>query len=104
VVFFSISDTIEMSDVNHINILFAIAKRCCEAQIAVRLMVEAEKNQVQIPQSTKDAFYKWFATKIRLEEEKFTPVSTIWQCSTTHKDATTKPNPCTCKPQKFLSG
>jgi nucleoside-triphosphatase THEP1 len=62
VVFFSISDTIEMSDVNHINILFAIA---------VRLMVEAEKNQVQIPKSTKEAFHKWFATKIRVEEEKF---------------------------------
>lgn len=61
VVFFSISDTIEMSDVNHINILFAIA---------VNLMSEAEKNQVQIPKSTKDAFYKWFATKTRIEEEK----------------------------------
>lgn len=37
VVFFSISDTIEMSDINHINILFAIA---------VKLMDEAEKQQV----------------------------------------------------------
>ncbi len=61
VVCFSISDTIEMSDVNHINILFAIA---------VNLMYEAEKNQVQIPKLTKDAFYKWFATKTRIEEEK----------------------------------
>ncbi|MBD2540373.1 P-loop NTPase fold protein [Coleofasciculus sp. FACHB-SPT36] len=61
VVFFSISDTIEMSDVNHINILFAIA---------VNLMVEAEKNQVQIPPKTKDAFHKWFATRTKIEEEK----------------------------------
>jgi nucleoside-triphosphatase THEP1 len=62
VVFFSISDTIEMSDVNHINILFAIA---------VNLMYEAEKNLVQIPELTKNALYKWFATKTRIEEEKF---------------------------------
>ncbi|NEO97586.1 MAG: ATP-binding protein [Symploca sp. SIO2E9] len=62
VVFFSISDTIEMSDVNHINILFAIA---------VNLMYEAEKNQVQISPAIKNNFYKWFATKTRIEEEKF---------------------------------
>jgi nucleoside-triphosphatase THEP1 len=68
VVFFSISDTIEMSDVNHINILFAIA---------VRLMVEAEKNQVQIPPATKDAFHKWFATKIRVEEEKISTETSV---------------------------
>lgn len=68
VVFFSISDTIEMSDVNHINILFAIA---------VRLMVEAEKNQVQIPPATKEAFHKWFATKIRVEEEKFSAETSV---------------------------
>lgn len=61
VVFFSISDTIEMSDVNHINILFAIA---------VNLMTEAEKHQVQIRESTKKALYKWFATKTKIEEEK----------------------------------
>ncbi|MEH1961239.1 MAG: ATP-binding protein [Nostoc sp.] len=59
VVLFSISDTIEMSDVNHINILFAIA---------VNLMYEAEARQVEIPQSTKDALYKWFATRTRTEE------------------------------------
>jgi hypothetical protein len=68
VVFFSISDTIEMSDVNHINILFAIA---------VRLMVEAEKNQVQIPPSTKEAFHKWFAKKIRVEEEKISAETSV---------------------------
>ncbi|HEY9749535.1 MAG TPA: P-loop NTPase fold protein [Allocoleopsis sp.] len=68
VVFFSISDTIEMSDVNHINILFAIA---------VNLMYEAEKHQVNIAKSTKDGFYKWFATRTQIETEAInTEVST----------------------------
>lgn len=58
VVFFSIADTIEMSDVNHINILFAIA---------VNLMHEAEKSQVQISATTKDTFYKWFAEQTQTE-------------------------------------
>ncbi|NEP55511.1 MAG: ATP-binding protein [Symploca sp. SIO2G7] len=62
VVFFSISDLIEMSDVNHINILFAIA---------VRLMEEAQKQQVEIKQSTKDAFYGWFAKRTQIETEEF---------------------------------
>ncbi|AUT03833.1 AAA family ATPase [Nostoc sp. CENA543] len=59
VVLFSISDTIEMSDVNHINILFSIA---------VNLMYEAEALKVEIPKSTKDALYKWFATRTKTEE------------------------------------
>jgi DNA polymerase III delta prime subunit len=59
VVLFSISDTIEMSDVNHINILFAVA---------LNLMSEAEARRVAIPQSTKEALYKWFATRTRTEE------------------------------------
>ncbi|MDB9399859.1 MULTISPECIES: ATP-binding protein [Cyanophyceae] len=58
VVFFSIADTIEMSDVNHINILFAIG---------LNLMLEAEARKVNIPQSTKDALEKWFATRTRTE-------------------------------------
>ncbi|MCL1473438.1 ATP-binding protein [Argonema antarcticum] len=62
VVSFSISDTIEMSDINHINILFAIA---------VNLMYEAEKQQVEIPPANKNAIHKWFASKTRIEEEKF---------------------------------
>lgn len=63
VVFFSISDMIEMSDVNHINILFAIA---------VQLMEKAEKEKVNISKSIKDKFYEWFATrtKTKLEEIK----------------------------------
>lgn len=62
VVFFSISDMIEMSDVNHINILFAIA---------VSLMEEAEKRQIKIKQSTKDSFYQWFATKTQISAEEY---------------------------------
>ncbi|MDB9372600.1 ATP-binding protein [Nodularia sphaerocarpa] len=58
VVFFSIADTIEMSDVNHINILFAIG---------LNLMLEAEARQVNIPQSTKDALETWFTTRTRTE-------------------------------------
>jgi GTPase SAR1 family protein len=61
VVFFSISDMIEMSDVNHINILFAIA---------VKLMEEAENQQVKIKSSLKDSFYKWFAQRTRTETEE----------------------------------
>jgi energy-coupling factor transporter ATP-binding protein EcfA2 len=64
VTFFSISDLIEMSDVNHINILFAIA---------VNLMLEAEKQQIEIPKSIKDSFYKWFAKRTRTEID--TPIS-----------------------------
>ncbi|MEO0827428.1 MAG: AAA family ATPase [Cyanobacteria bacterium J06642_9] len=63
-VFFSISDTIEMSDVSHVTILFAIA---------VNLMYEAEQEGVELPKGTRDAIYKWFATKTRTETE--TPVS-----------------------------
>jgi len=61
VVFFSISDLIEMSDVNHINILFAIA---------VRMMTEAKEREVQIEPTTQKQFYDWFATKTRTETEQ----------------------------------
>ena len=53
---------IEMSDVNHINILFAIA---------VSLMEEAEKRQIRIKQSTKDSFYQWFATRTQIQSEEY---------------------------------
>lgn len=61
ITFFSISDLIEMSDVNHINILFAIA---------VNLMEEAEKQEIKIKDSIKKSFYNWFAqhTKTNIEE------------------------------------
>ena len=52
VTFFSISDLIEMSDVNHINILFAIA---------INLMEEAENQSIKIKSSIKQRFYEWFA-------------------------------------------
>jgi energy-coupling factor transporter ATP-binding protein EcfA2 len=60
VVFFSISDMIEMSDVNHINILFAIA---------VRLMQEAEIRKVKIKESVKNSFYEWFATRTQIRTQ-----------------------------------
>lgn len=58
VVLFSIADMIEMSDVNHINILFAIA---------LQLMDEADRQNVPVPKSTKEAIEKWFARKTRIE-------------------------------------
>jgi energy-coupling factor transporter ATP-binding protein EcfA2 len=60
VVFFSISDMIEMSDVNHINILFAIA---------VRLMQEAERQEIKIKESAKNSFYEWFATRTQIKTQ-----------------------------------
>ena len=45
--FFSISDLIEMSDVNHVNILFAMA---------VKLMEAAEERHIRIGSKTKKAF------------------------------------------------
>ena len=62
VVFFSISDMIEMSDVNHVNILFAIA---------VSLMEEAENKNIKIKKEIKNNFYQWFATKTKTEIDEF---------------------------------
>ena len=47
VVFFSIADMIEMSDVNHINILFAIA---------VQMMAKAEQDKIKIKESKSKNF------------------------------------------------
>ncbi|HEY9299243.1 MAG TPA: P-loop NTPase fold protein [Phormidium sp.] len=58
VVFFSISDVIEMSDVNHVNILFAMA---------VKLMEAAEERHIRIGSKTKKAFYQWFSKHTRTE-------------------------------------
>jgi hypothetical protein len=52
VVLFSIARSIEMSDVDHVNVLFAIA---------LNLMLKAEHEGVKLPKSTQDAIYKWFA-------------------------------------------
>ncbi len=49
--FFSIANMVEMSDVNHINILYAIA---------LRLLRRAIKNEVPIPASTQEALKTWF--------------------------------------------
>jgi nucleoside-triphosphatase THEP1 len=62
IVFFSISDTIEMSDVNHVNILFSIA---------VQMMNEAEAQRVVIKESQKKSFYRWFAEQTRTEIDQF---------------------------------
>jgi hypothetical protein len=57
-VFFSISDVIEMSDVNHVTILFAMA---------VKLMEAAEQRHIRIGSKTKDAFYEWFSKHTQTE-------------------------------------
>ena len=62
ITFFSISDLIEMSDVNHINILFAIA---------VNLMAEAENQSIKIKNSIKQKFYSWFAEHTQTNIEEF---------------------------------
>ena len=62
VTFFSISDLIEMSDINHINILFAIA---------VNLMAEAETQSIKIKSSIKQRFYNWFAEHTRTSIDEF---------------------------------
>jgi hypothetical protein len=52
VVRFSIADLVEMSDVNHVNILFAMA---------VKLMEDAKTRKVKISPKTERAFYLWFS-------------------------------------------
>ncbi len=61
VVLFDITDLIEMPDVNHINILFAIA---------VRLLEEAQQRDVTIEKATKDALYDWLATRTHIETKE----------------------------------
>ncbi|WP_416673738.1 P-loop NTPase fold protein [Egbenema bharatensis] len=53
VVFFSIAEMVEMSAVDHINILYAIA---------VQLLSKATERQVPIPPKEKDAILTWLAT------------------------------------------
>lgn len=59
VVRFSIANTIENADVNHINILFAIA---------IKLMEEADIQGVHIPRGTRDSILNWFAKKTKIEQ------------------------------------
>ncbi len=59
---FSIADMVEMSDVNHINILYSIA---------LKLLSQATKRQVPIPEGTKNALLNWFSqTKSRTYSEQ----------------------------------
>lgn len=51
IVFFSIANMVEMSDVNHVNILYAIV---------LMLMSEATKLKVPIPDQTKSTLLNWF--------------------------------------------
>jgi energy-coupling factor transporter ATP-binding protein EcfA2 len=53
VAFFSVSDLIEMSDVNHVNILYAIA---------LTLLTKATENGVQISKETEKSLREWFTT------------------------------------------
>lgn len=53
VAFFSVADMIEMSDVNHVNILYAIA---------LNLLSQVKKVGVQIPQATEQSLLDWFTT------------------------------------------
>ena len=51
-----------MSDVNHVNILFAIA---------VRLMEEAEAQNIEIPTKIQKQFHQWFAQQTEISSEEF---------------------------------
>ncbi|MGI0485118.1 P-loop NTPase fold protein [Pantanalinema rosaneae CENA516] len=53
VVLFSIADMVEMSAVDHVNILYAIA---------VQLLSKATRMQVAIPEKTKETILKWLIT------------------------------------------
>lgn len=53
VVLFSIADMVEMSDINHVNILYAIA---------LTLLSKASKRGVAIPDATKEQLLNWFTT------------------------------------------
>ena len=53
VVFFSVADMIEMSDVNHVNILYAIT---------VTLLSKATEAGVQISENTRKSLLEWFTT------------------------------------------
>ncbi|HLO87754.1 MAG TPA: AAA family ATPase [Nostocaceae cyanobacterium] len=60
-IFFSISDLIETTAINHINILFAIA---------VQIMAKAEEQKIQINADKKERFFNWFKDKTQIEEYK----------------------------------
>jgi hypothetical protein len=57
-VFFSISDLIQMKEITHINILFAIA---------LQMMEKAELQNVKIADDKKQAFFNWFKERTQTE-------------------------------------
>ncbi len=57
-VFFSISDLIQMKEISHINILFAIA---------LKMMEKAERDDVKIADDKKQAFFDWFKERTKTE-------------------------------------
>jgi nucleoside-triphosphatase THEP1 len=61
-VFFSISDLIEMVEINHINTLFAIA---------LQLMATAEAQAIAIDPAKKKAIFDWFKKHTRTETDEF---------------------------------
>ncbi|MFM6321112.1 MAG: ATP-binding protein [Microcystis panniformis] len=60
-IFFSISDLIETTAINHINILFAIA---------VQIMDKAEEQKIQIDHDKKQKLFNWFKERTEVEEIK----------------------------------
>jgi len=68
VVRFSIANTIENADVNHVTILFTIA---------LKIMQEAEIQNVKILPKTKEGLLNWFAKKTKSEEVKVTGEASI---------------------------
>jgi hypothetical protein len=58
VVMFSIADTVENSDIDHVNILFAIA---------VKLMLTAETSRIPIPKTTQEVIYRWLAEQTQTD-------------------------------------
>ena len=68
VVRFSIANTIENADVNHITILFAIA---------LKIMQESEIQGIKISPKIKEGILNWFAKKTKTEELKVTGEANI---------------------------
>ncbi|MEM8642618.1 MAG: ATP-binding protein [Cyanobacteria bacterium P01_G01_bin.54] len=66
VVLFSIADVVEMSDVNHINILFAIG---------VQMMAVAQAKGIKLAQSLREELDNWFTTITQTQTEE--PISAV---------------------------
>ncbi|MGH2415101.1 MAG: hypothetical protein ACRDEA_15700 [Microcystaceae cyanobacterium] len=60
VALFSVADLIEMSDVNHVNILYAIALTLLTK--ATEKLTKATENGVQISKETEKSLREWFTT------------------------------------------